>query len=265
MIKSRKLGKIQRRVLRQAVERPGSGVTTVEEIRAAESLMDRKLLEPHERQVRRGHRLPLPSGGHTYDTWDVLELVPTPAGKRALNPIASDEQVEQAAAILYDLAQTEAEYAGTTPVAVLKRDLESGEFEEARLSLSKRMRYVDLWEDFDDRDIRDAYNLAIGRASNPRFNEEELANAGGPRSWGLSNAEEAADQLGDYDSVEDAYHAYLSNVEDTLNEWGFDLSTDRGHEVIGAAQKAFDERFKELTGFDRWVDNPRKLKARLLR
>jgi len=82
------------------------------------------------------------------------------------------------------------------------------------------------------------------------FDEESLAHAGGPVAWATSNAVAAQDQMHEYGGVEDAYHACVSNLEDTLNEWGFDLSTERGWEVIKAASDAFDKRYRELTGYD---------------
>jgi hypothetical protein len=85
-----------------------------------------------------------------------------------------------------------------------------------------------------------------------KFGEAELARVGGPVRWGITNAEIAEDQMQDYGGVENAYDAYYNNVEDTLNEWGFDLSTDRGEEVIKAARDAFEEKYLELTGYDFW-------------
>jgi len=87
-----------------------------------------------------------------------------------------------------------------------------------------------------------------------KFGEAELARVGGPVAWGICNVEEAEDQMQEYGSVEDAYYAYSANVEGTLNEWGFDMSTDRGEEVIKAARNAFDKKYLELTGYDFWKD-----------
>ena len=85
-----------------------------------------------------------------------------------------------------------------------------------------------------------------------KFGEAELARAGGPVAWGTASAEEAEYQMQEYGSVENAYDAYSANVVDTLNEWGFDLSTDRGEEVIKVASNAFEEKYLELTGYDFW-------------
>lgn len=88
----------------------------------------------------------------------------------------------------------------------------------------------------------------------PSYNEKELARAGGAVEWGVTNADAAHDQIGAYACPEDAYYACEPNVEDTLNEWGFDLSTARGRDVVGEASRAFDARFQELTGFDPMAD-----------
>jgi len=82
------------------------------------------------------------------------------------------------------------------------------------------------------------------------FDEESLTRAGGPVGWATSNAVEAEGQIVTYGSTEAAYHAHSSNVEDTLNEWGFDFSTERGDKVLGESMNAFEKKFYELTGFD---------------
>ena len=90
-----------------------------------------------------------------------------------------------------------------------------------------------------------------GRADTEKlFDEESLAHAGGPVGWANSTAIEAEDQIATYGSTEAAYHAYSSNVEETLNEWGFDLGTERGRKVLGESMNAFDKKFYALTGFD---------------
>lgn len=89
-------------------------------------------------------------------------------------------------------------------------------------------------------------------AAAPAGNETWLAEMGGPAAWGRGSALEAEDQMSEFGGVEGAYDAYSANVEDTLNEHGFDLSTERGRAVIIEAQEAFDEKYYELTGFDAW-------------
>ena len=97
----------------------------------------------------------------------------------------------------------------------------------------------------------------MSQAANPALNEAALADAGGAVKWGNDQALEAVDQKDDptwEGELENVFHAYWESTEDTVNEWGFDHSTDRGSEVVGAAVGAFLAKFKELTGFDFYAE-----------
>ena len=62
------------------------------------------------------------------------------------------------------------------------------------------------------------------------------------------NAETAIDQIVAYAGAAEAYNAYLDNVIDTANGYGYGLSTRAGGDVIGACYAAYDAHWTEHFG-----------------